>query len=59
MRVDGQRLLLDIDVDTQLSSPDRWVLRARALEGDLTSSAGRLRLVLPLPPRTTEARTAP
>jgi hypothetical protein len=56
VRLDGPAIVIDIDADTPLPTPDRWIRRARALGGDLSSSAGRLRLVLP--PRSTDARTA-
>ena len=55
LRADGDTVLVDVDGGSALPDPDRWVLRARALGGDLSASAGRLRLVLPLP----QARTAP
>lgn len=38
---------LHVDGGAPLPDPDRWVRRARALGGDLASTAGRLRLVLP------------
>ncbi len=46
---------LDVDGGRALDGPDRWRRRLRALGGDLSSSAGRLRLHLPAtaPPRTT------
>lgn len=58
VRRDGAAVVVDIDVPgggLPLPSPERWSRRARAHGGDLSTSAGRLRLVLPL----TEARTAP
>jgi signal transduction histidine kinase len=54
VRRDGDAVVIDIDATGPLLSPDRWVLRARALGGDLSSTAGRLRLVLP--PRSDEAK---
>lgn len=55
LRADGDSVLVDVTGGSALPSPERWVRRARALGGDLVASAGRLRLVLPLP----QARTAP
>ena len=55
LRADGDGVLVDVTGGSALPSPERWVRRARALGGDLVASAGRLRLVLPLP----QARTAP
>lgn len=51
-------VVVDIDGGVPLSAPERWVHRARALGGSLSSSAGRLRLAF-APSRTTDARTAP
>jgi hypothetical protein len=61
LRRDGSAVAVDVDGGSPLSDPERWVRRARALGGDLTSSAGRLRLVLPLPSEAvnSDARTAP
>ncbi|MCU1594620.1 MAG: hypothetical protein JWO12_2012 [Frankiales bacterium] len=42
-----------VEVPGDLAAPERWARRALALGGDLTSSSGLLRLVLPL----SEART--
>ena len=58
VRADAAGVVVDVDGAAALSSPDRWVRRARALGGDLSASAGRLRLVFPTP-RTADARTAP
>ena len=59
VRTDGHHLLVDIDGGAALPSAHRWVRRARALDCDLTASAGRLRLVLPLnAPQGDDARTA-
>jgi signal transduction histidine kinase len=55
LRTDGDRLVVDVDGGVPLSSPERWLRRAQALGGDLQTSAGRLRLLLPHP----EARTNP
>ncbi len=53
VRRDEDELVLDIDGGAPLLSPERWARRARALGGDLSAPAGRLRLVLPLTdPRT-------
>lgn len=49
LRCDGPRLLVDVDGGPALPDPDRWLRRARALGGDLTTSASRTRLVLPRP----------
>lgn len=38
-----------IDGGAPLAAADRWTLRARALGGSLSTSAGRVRLVLPSP----------
>jgi hypothetical protein len=40
-------VLVDVESAAPLFQPDRWRERLRALGGDLSSSAGRLRLVLP------------
>ena len=42
------RALLELDGGSALATPERWALKARALGGDLTASAGRLRLLVPL-----------
>jgi hypothetical protein len=47
VRRSGDTVVLHVDGGAPLADPDRWVRRARALGGDLSSSAGRLRLVLP------------
>lgn len=53
-------VLLDVDGGRPLDAPDRWRRRVRALGGDLSSSAGRLRLRLPArTPAVLPARTAP
>ena len=44
-----------VDLDGTLPTPELWATRARVLGGDVFASAGRIRLVLPLP----HARTAP
>ena len=51
LRVDGDRVLVDVEGGVPLPSPDRWLRRAQALGGDLQTPAGRLRLVLPHPRR--------
>lgn len=55
LRTDGARLVVDIEGGATLPSPGGWLRRAQGLGGDLTASAGRVRLVLPHP----EARTSP
>ncbi len=62
VRVEGARVVVTLDGGSPLAAPDRWVRRARALGCDLSTSAGRLRLVLPLSdtlnaPRGDDART--
>ena len=47
--------LVAVDLDGALPTPELWGARARALGGDLYATAGRIRLVLPVP----TARTAP
>ncbi len=47
--------LLAVEVPGTLPSPERWVRRAQLLGGELSASAGLLRLVLPF----TDARTEP
>jgi signal transduction histidine kinase len=49
LRADGDRLVVDVDGGVPLSSPDRWLRRAQSLGGDLQTTAGRTRLVLPHP----------
>ncbi|MCW2501068.1 MAG: hypothetical protein JWN87_2744 [Frankiales bacterium] len=56
LHAEGDAVVLDVVGGGALPAPERWARRAQALGGDLSSSAGRLRLVLPL---TTDARTAP
>jgi hypothetical protein len=51
LRVDGERVLVDVEGGAPLASPDRWLRRAQALGGDLETTASRLRLVLPYPRR--------
>ena len=58
-RVATRRVAEGVSVDIDggpLPHPELWAARARVLGGDLFSSAGRIRLVLPL---STSARTAP
>ncbi len=50
LRTTGATVVLHVDGGSPLPDPDRWVRRCRALGGDLSSSAGRLRLVLPTLP---------
>ncbi len=58
LRLEGSSVVVTIDGGVPLTSPDRWVRRARALGCDLSASAGRLRLVLSPPaPRGDDART--
>jgi hypothetical protein len=47
VRGSAQTVVVHVDGGAPLPDPDRWMRRARALGGDLTSPAGRLRLVLP------------
>ncbi len=59
LRPESNHVLVDIDGGAALPSPQRWARRARALGCDLTASAGRLRLVIPLSaPTGDDARTA-
>lgn len=59
LRPESNHVLVDIDGGSPLPSADRWARRARALGCDLTASAGRLRLVIPLnAPQGDDARTA-
>lgn len=46
---DRGSVVLSVDGGAPLPDPDRWRRRLRALGGDLSSSAGRLRLTLPVP----------
>lgn len=55
LRTDGRTLRMDVDGGAELASPDRWQRRAQAHGGDLSTTTGHLRLVLPNP----EARTDP
>ncbi len=57
LRREGDVLVVDLTGGTPLAHPERWAARARALGGDLSASAGRLRLALPLRPPNTDART--
>lgn len=54
LRTEGNTLLVDIDTSGELPAPDRWERRTRALGGELTTTAGRIRLALPHP----ETRTS-
>jgi len=47
LAADGDRVVLDVTGGGALRSPDRWLLRARALGGDLSVRPGSLRLLLP------------
>lgn len=60
LRPEGNHVLVDVDGGAALPSAYRWARRARALNCELTASAGRLRLLIPLsaPPRGDDARTA-
>jgi hypothetical protein len=51
LRVDGDRVLVDVEGGAPLPAPDRWLRRAQALGGDLQTPTGRVRLVLPHPRR--------
>jgi signal transduction histidine kinase len=55
LRSEGDRVLLDVDGGIPLPSPEGWLRRAQALGGDLQSTPGRTRLVLPKP----DVRTSP
>jgi signal transduction histidine kinase len=55
LRTDGTSLRLDVEGGAALESPERWARRAAALGGDLRTSAGRIRLVLPNPEARTDA----
>jgi len=49
LRVDSGALSVDVDGGGEPPTLDRWRRRAQALGGTLTTSQGRLRLVLPRP----------
>ncbi|MCW2599142.1 MAG: hypothetical protein JWM02_971 [Frankiales bacterium] len=55
LRCEDGVLVADVHHGAVLPSPEHWARRVHALGGDLSASAGRLRLVLPL----TDARTTP
>lgn len=55
LRREDEVLVIDVHDGAALPSPERWARRVHALGGDLSATAGRLRLVLPL----TDARTTP
>lgn len=55
LRSEASHLVVDVEGGSTLPNPDRWARRVQSLGGELTSEAGRLRLVLPDP----ETRTAP
>ncbi len=55
LRTEGDRLVVDIEGGVPLASPDKWSRRAQALGGELQTSTGRVRLVLP----HSDARTDP
>lgn len=57
LRREAAVLVIDLSGGTPLAHPERWAARARALGGDLSASAGRLRLALPLRLPNTDART--
>ena len=54
VRLDGERLVLDVDGGGPLPMTDRWTRRVLAHGGQLTTSTGRVRLVLPHPETRTE-----
>lgn len=54
VRLDGGRLQLDVDGGAPLPMPDRWSRRVQAHGGQLTTTTGRVRLVLPHPETRTE-----
>ena len=59
LRPESNHVIVDIDGGSPLPSADRWARRARAHGCDLSASAGRLRLVIPLnAPQGDDARTA-
>ena len=59
LRPESNHVLVDVDGGAALPSSHRWARRARALGCDLTASAGRLRLVIPLnAPTGDDPRTA-
>jgi hypothetical protein len=59
LRSESNHVQVDIEGGAALPSAHRWARRARALSCDLTASAGRLRLVIPLnAPTGDDARTA-
>ncbi len=55
LRTDGRSLRLDVEGGAALPMPDRWQRRVRAHGGTLSTSTGRLRLVLPHPEARTDA----
>jgi signal transduction histidine kinase len=60
LRLEQGTVIVDVDGGAPLPSPERWARRAAALGGDLSASAGRLRLVLPLTATSgDDARTTP
>ncbi|MFN2523202.1 MAG: hypothetical protein ABR614_07825 [Mycobacteriales bacterium] len=48
VRREGRSAVLDLDGGAPLTTPARWATKARALEGTLTVSDGRVRLSVPL-----------
>jgi hypothetical protein len=55
LRTDGRTLRVDVDGGAELPGPDRWLRRVQAHGGDLSTSTGRVRLVLPNPEARTES----
>jgi signal transduction histidine kinase len=49
LRRESGRLVLDVEGGAALSNPEAWARRAQALGGELQTSTGRTRLVLPPP----------
>jgi hypothetical protein len=52
VRREGSNAVIEVVGGAPLSGPQRWVNKARALGGTLIPSEGRLRLSVPLVPRT-------
>lgn len=51
-------LVLDVDGGGPLADPDRWRARLRSVGGDLTRTADRLRVVLPVRDATANVRSS-
>lgn len=60
LRADDGAVVVQIDGGAPLAFPERWARRAAAVGGDLSCSAGRLRLALPVTATSgIDARTSP